>query len=148
MLHDIYNLCAIIFFLAKKVLASEVHSKLSEKCEWVFVNNVPPTVNVIWRRSHGLGVSSDRLEEPGIKLGTPVYKASGLSTTPCWLLFFHVPPILWVGRVNRMWYLLFYKFYWSIETTVKPVLSGHLEIDKTKVLMENGSSICNTFDLH
>ena len=25
------------------------------------------------------------------------------------------------------------------ENTVKPVLSGHLKIDKTKVLMENGS---------
>ena len=25
--------------------------------------------------------SSDRLEEPGIKLGTPRYKATGLSTT-------------------------------------------------------------------
>ena len=47
-------------------------------------------------------------------------------------------------------------------TTVKPVLSGHLKIDKTKVLMENGSlmkvesfaecsplgAFCNTFDLH
>ena len=41
-------------------------------------------------------------------------------------------------------------------STVKPVLSGHLKIDKTKVLMENGSlkkvesiaEFCNTFDLH
>ena len=41
-------------------------------------------------------------------------------------------------------------------TTVKSVLSGHLKIDKTKVLMENGSLMkveiiaecCNTFDLH
>ena len=46
--------------------------------------------------------------------------------------------------------------------TVKPVLRGHLKIDKTKVLMENGSlmkvesiaecspngAFCNTFDLH
>ena len=42
--------------------------------------------------------------------------------------------------------------------TIKPVLSGHLKIDKTKVLMENGSlmkvksiaecSHWNTFDLH
>ena len=42
--------------------------------------------------------------------------------------------------------------------TVKPVLSCHLKIDKTKVFMENGSLIkvesiaecspCNTFDLH
>ena len=45
-------------------------------------------------------------------------------------------------------------------STVKPVLSGHLKIDKTKVLMVNGSlmkvesiaecfgAFCNTFDLH
>ena len=45
--------------------------------------------------------------------------------------------------------------------TVKPVLSGHLKLDKTNVLMENGSlmkvksiaecstgAFCNTFDLH
>ena len=45
--------------------------------------------------------------------------------------------------------------------TVKPVLSGHSKIDKTKVLKENGSlmkvesiaecslgAFCNTFDLH
>ena len=45
--------------------------------------------------------------------------------------------------------------------TVKPVLSGHSKIDKTKVLMTNGSlmkvesiaesskrAFCNTFDLH
>ena len=45
--------------------------------------------------------------------------------------------------------------------TVKPVLNGRLKIDKTKVLMENGSlmkvkvlqnapvgAFCNTFDLH
>ena len=39
---------------------------------------------------------------------------------------------------------------------VKPVLSGHLKRDKTKVLMEYGSLMkvesiaecCNTFDLH
>ena len=35
-----------------------------------------------------LRVSSDRQEEPGIELGTPGYKASGLSTTPRWLLKF------------------------------------------------------------
>ena len=29
-----------------------------------------------------LRVLSDRLEEPGIKIGTTGYKASGLSTTP------------------------------------------------------------------
>ena len=42
------------------------------------------------------------------------------------------------------------------EITVKPVLSDHLKIDKTKVLMEYGSltkvesiaECCNTFDLH
>ena len=42
--------------------------------------------------------------------------------------------------------------------TVKPVLNGHLKIDKTKVLMENGSLMkvesiaewvfCNSYDLH
>ena len=38
--------------------------------------------------------------------------------------------------------------------TVKPVLSGHAKIDKTKILMTNGSlmkligAFCNTFDLH
>ena len=45
--------------------------------------------------------------------------------------------------------------------TVKPVLSGHSKIDKTKILMTNGSlmkvkvlqnapfgAFCNTFDLH
>ena len=45
--------------------------------------------------------------------------------------------------------------------TDKPALNGHLKIDKTKVLMENGSlmrskvlqnapfgAFCNTFDLH
>ena len=41
--------------------------------------------------------------------------------------------------------------------TVKPVLSGHLKIDKIKVLMENGclmkvksipGAFYNTFDLH
>ena len=45
--------------------------------------------------------------------------------------------------------------------TVKPVLSGHSKIDKTKVLKTNGSlmkvesiaecslgAFCNTFDLH
>ena len=34
-----------------------------------------------------LRVSSDRLDEPKIELGTPGYKASGLSTTPWRLLF-------------------------------------------------------------
>ena len=32
-------------------------------------------------------VSTDRLEETGIKLGTPGYKVSGLSTTPHWFSF-------------------------------------------------------------
>ena len=50
----------------------------------------------------------------------------------------------------------------AIKNTVKPVLSGHLKIDKTNVLMENGSlmkvesiaecsplgAFCNTFGLH
>ena len=51
----------------------------------------------------------------------------------------------------------------SKENTVKPVLSGHSKIDKTKVLKVNGSlmkvesiadaecplgAFCNTFDLH
>ena len=44
-----------------------------------------------------------------------------------------------------------------IQNTVKPVLSGHLKIDQTKVLMENNSlmevksiveAFCNIFDLH
>ena len=47
------------------------------------------------------------------------------------------------------------------KTTVKPVLSGHSKIDKTKILKTNGSlmnaesiaecslgAFCNTFDLH
>ena len=49
---------------------------------------------------------------------------------------------------------------WLKRNTVKPVLSGHLKIDKTKVLMEIGSlmevesiaeclgAFCNIFDLH
>ena len=45
----------------------------------VFVLSVSPTAMVIWRPEPRLGVSSDRLEEPWIKLGTPGYKASGLS---------------------------------------------------------------------
>ena len=43
-----------------------------------------------------------------------------------------------------------------IGATVKPVLSSHSKIDKTKVLMTGGSLVqvvstgafCNTFDLH
>ena len=38
----------------------------------------------------GFGVSSNRLDEPGIELGTPGYKTSGLSTTPRLLLLFCV----------------------------------------------------------
>ena len=47
------------------------------------------------------------------------------------------------------------------QNTVKPVLSGHSKIDKTKILMTNGSlmkvesiecfplgAFCNNFDLH
>ena len=47
----------------------------------MFVFSVPPTAKVIWRRGHGL-VSSDRLVKSGIEPTTPVYKASGLYTTP------------------------------------------------------------------
>ena len=49
----------------------------------------------------------------------------------------------------------------QVETIVKPVLSGHSKIDKTKILKTNGSlmtvdsiaecslgAFCNTFDLH
>ena len=49
----------------------------------------------------------------------------------------------------------------KVQCTVKPVLSGHSRIDKTKVLKTNGSlmkvesiaecslgAFCNTFDLH
>ena len=51
-------------------------------------------------------------------------------------------------------------FYWKIIITVKPVLSSHSKLDKTKVLKPCGSSMqvqsiaeclgnfCNTFDLH
>ena len=48
-------------------------------------------------------------------------------------------------EMTRLWY------------TVKPVLSGHSKIDKTKVLKTNGSlmkvesiaeAFCNAFDLH
>ena len=46
-----------------------------------FELNVPPTAKVIWRQ-----VSFNRPEELGIKLGTPGYKVSGLSTTPWRLL--------------------------------------------------------------
>ena len=58
----------------------------------------------------------------------------------------------WRGRV------MCYSTFWN---TVKPVLSGHSKIDKTKVLKTNGSlmkveiiaecslgAFCNTFDLH
>ena len=53
------------------------------------------------------------------------------------------------------------KFFWYQVSTVKPVLSGHSKIGKTKVLKTNGSlmkvesiaecslgAFCNTFDLH
>ena len=44
----------------------------------------------------------------------------------------------------------------KLKCTVKPVLSGHLKIDKTKVFKTNGSlmkveslgAFCNSFDLH
>ena len=60
-----------------------------------------------------------------------------------------------------------YHFHWSVQLvsyfqyTVKPVLSGHSKIDKTKVLKLDGTlmqvesiaecskrAFCNTFDLH
>ena len=47
---------------------------------------VPQTAKVIMEMRPQLIVSSDRLEEPGIKFGIPGYKASGLSTTPQRLL--------------------------------------------------------------
>ena len=37
----------------------------------VLVFNIPPTAKVIWRRGHGLKVSSDRLEKPGNEPATP-----------------------------------------------------------------------------
>ena len=39
---------------------------------------------------------------------------------------------------------------YNVTITVKHVLSGHLEIDKTMVLMENGGlmKVESTFDLH
>ena len=53
------------------------------------------------------------------------------------------------------------QIYLESSYTVKPVLSGHSKIDKTKVLKTNGSlmkvksfaecslgAFCNTFDLH
>ena len=44
-------------------------------------------------------------------------------------------------------------YFEKLLLTVKPVLSGHSKIDKTKMIMTNGGlmkvqSICNTFDLH
>ena len=54
-----------------------------------------------------------------------------------------------------------YMQIFSVQATVKPVLSGHSKKDKTKVLKTNGSlmkveriaecslgAFCNTFDLH
>ena len=43
--------------------------------------------------SHQLGLEVERPEEPWIKLGTPGYKAGGLSTTPHQILF------IWNGLV-------------------------------------------------
>ena len=72
--------------------------------------------------------------------------------TVCAQCLFLVVP--WVGcGISWSYSLLF--------VTVKPVLSGHSKIDKTKVLKTNGGSmkgksiaegslgaVCNTFDLH
>ena len=60
--------------------------KVSLKKVSEFVFNVSPTAKVMWRQGHHLRVSSDRMEEQGIKLWTPGFKASGLSTTLRWLL--------------------------------------------------------------
>ena len=59
-----------------------------------------------------------------------------------------------IGSLSLLYCLTF-------ENTVKPVLSGHSKIDKTKVFKTNGSlmkvesiaecslgAFCNTFDLH
>ena len=45
------------------------------------MSNVSPKAKVISRLGNTL-VSPYRLEEPGIELGIPGYKASGLSATP------------------------------------------------------------------
>ena len=57
--------------------------------------------------------------------------------------------------------LLMSAFMISLVLTIKPVLSGHSKVDKTKILKINGSlmkvesiaecslgAFCNTFDLH
>ena len=59
----------------------KIEAKLSE---WVF--HVSPTAIGYIEMGPWLRVSSNRLEEPGIKLGTPGYKASVFSTTPQGLL--------------------------------------------------------------
>ena len=55
-----------------------LHERVNE-----FVFNILSTYEVIWRRCQGL---ESHLDESGIKLGTPGYKTSGLSTTPRRLL--------------------------------------------------------------
>ena len=52
----------------------------------LFVFNVPQTAKVMIGTWPRIKVSFYRLEKPGIELRTPVYKASGLSTTSVPLL--------------------------------------------------------------
>ena len=56
--------------------------------------NVQPTAKVIWRWGHSL-VSSDRLQQAGIELGSPGYKASGLS-------FIMKAPILYLEKMHNL----------------------------------------------
>ena len=48
----------------------------------VFVFNIPPTAKVIWRRGHSLKSHPTDQWSRESNLRSPVYKASGLSTTP------------------------------------------------------------------
>ena len=70
------------------------------------------------------------------------------------------PIKIWIKIKNTTQQPLKHKRTVPIDNTVKPVLSGHFKIDKTKVLMKNGSlmdveriaecsrAFCKTFDLH
>ena len=66
----------------------------------LFVFKVTPTAKVIWSWDHVLKVSSDRMEEPGIKLSTPGYKA--------WFIHYATP---------APWKML-YMYYASKQTKV------------------------------
>ena len=69
---------------------------------------VTPTAKVIWRQGLSL-VSCDRMEEQGIELGTPGYKASDLPTIPLlvcccpplciWVLGLAMVMVLWCGSI-------------------------------------------------